>query len=310
MARNYLRVVLFGIAFCNSDYAQDAEESYRAGTRAFEARDVPAAVAAFRKSLELRPDFAPAWKALGVVLASQADFEGAENAFRNACERQPGLADACLYQGRTLYLLNRFQPAVDVLRPVIQREKENSEAWRLLALSLEGLGEIPLAGNAFRNAVRFTRGASPNEDPGIDYGVYLFRQGRAEEALAPLDAAVKRHADSFRAHLELGCVQLALDRLEDAASHLERAIALDPRAARATCCSEKSTRGKAASGKAASRCAWERWENRPPCAARRPASLARYVTKGRADIRRQVGGSRSCDSAARSISSRRYAARV
>jgi len=129
--------------------------------------------------------------------------------------------------------LNRFNPAANTLRQVLQREKENAEAWRLLALSLEALGETAPAGDAFRQAVRFNRGASPNEDPGIDYGVYLFRQGRAEEAIAPLDAATRRHPDSARAQLELGCVQLALDRLDQAALHLEQAIALDPRGARA-----------------------------------------------------------------------------
>ena len=232
-ARNNLAVVLLGVAFSGHIWGQDAEEFYRHGTRSFASQDAPAAIAAFRKSLELRPDFAPAWKALGVVFASQGDFENAEYAFRNACERQSRLADACLYQGRTLYLLNRFEPAVKVLQAVIQREKENAEAWRLLALSLEGLGEIPAAGDAFRQAVRFNRGASPNEDPGIDYGVYLFRQGKADEALIPLDAAVKRHDDSFRAHLELGCVLLALDRVTEAASHLERAIVLDRRVTRA-----------------------------------------------------------------------------
>ncbi|MEO8367626.1 MAG: tetratricopeptide repeat protein [Candidatus Solibacter sp.] len=232
-ARNYLIVVHLTFVYCAVIYAQNAEDFFRQGSRSFVAQDRPAAIAAFRKSLELRPDFAPAWKALGVVFASQGDFDNAEDSFRNACERQPALADACLYHGRTLYLLNRFQPAVNVLRPVLQREKENAEAWRLLALSLEALGEITPAGDAFRQSVRFNRGASPNEDPGIDYGVYLFRQGRAEEAIVPLDAAARRHPDSFRAQLELGCVQLALDRLDEAASHLQRAVTLDPRGARA-----------------------------------------------------------------------------
>ena len=231
--RNCAIGVHLSVVFSLALHAQDAEEFFRQGSRSFAAQDRPAAISAFRNSLKLRPDFGPAWKALGVVFASQGDFENAEDSFRNACERQPRLADACLYHGRALYLLNRFQPAVEVLRHVLQREKDNSEAWRLLALSLEALGETPAAGDAFRQAVRYNRGASPNEDPGIDYGVYLFRQGRAEEAIVPLSDAVGRHPDSSRAHLELGCVQLALDRLALAAAHLERAVGLDPRGARA-----------------------------------------------------------------------------
>ena len=214
-------------------WPQDADEFFRRGERFFDEHQLEAAIAAFQRSVELRPAYAPAWKALGVVYASRGEFERAETPFRNACERQPSLPDACLYYGRTLYLLNRFQPAIDVLRRTIQKERENGEAYRLLALSLEALGQAAEAGDAFRRAVRLNRGAAPNEDPGIDYAVFLFRQGRAEDAIDPLEGTLKRHPDAARAHLELGCIQLALDHLEEAAAHLERALALDPRSGRA-----------------------------------------------------------------------------
>ena len=62
--------------------------------------------------------------------------------------------------------------------------------------------------------------------------VFLFRQGRAEEAVAPLENSLKRYPQASRAHLELGCVLLALDRLPDAEQHLERAVSLDPQSGR------------------------------------------------------------------------------
>ena len=214
-------------------WSQDAEELFREGGRLFAERQTDAAIAAFQRSVTLRPGYAAAWKALGVAFASRGEFDRAETPFFNACERQPSLPDACLYYGRTLYLLNRFRPAIDALRPIIQKERENAEAYRLLALSLEALGQAAEAGDAFRQAVRFNRGSAPNEDPGIDYGVFLFRQGRAEDAIAPLESALKRHPDAARAHLELGCIQLAMDHLAEAAAHLERALALETHNARA-----------------------------------------------------------------------------
>jgi Flp pilus assembly protein TadD len=213
--------------------AQDAEDYFRRGSKLFSDHQADAALNAFRQSVHLRPDYAAAWKAIGVILASRGDYESAQTAFRNACERQPSLPDACLYYGRTLYLLNRFQPAIDVLRRTTQAETRNAEAFRLLGLSLEGAGDTVAAGDVFRQALRLPVRGSADEDPGIDYGVYLFRQGRAEQALAPLEDALKRHPNAGRAHLELGCVLLALDRVDDAASHLERAVALDPASARA-----------------------------------------------------------------------------
>ena len=229
---NYSKLALF-LSLPALAWPQDAEQLYRQGERLFAERNFDDAIAAFQRSTELRPQYAPAWKALGVVFASRGDFESAEAPFRNACERQPSLSDACLYYGRTLYLLNRFQSALAVLHRTLQQEPRNAEAYRLLALSLEGLGKAAEAGDAFREALRLNRFSLPDEDPGIDYGVFLTRQGHPEQAIGPLEDALKRHPDSARGHLELGCTLLELDRLTDAADHLEKSIALDPRAARA-----------------------------------------------------------------------------
>jgi protein O-GlcNAc transferase len=236
--RNLHAVVILVPWFFPSVFSQNADDLFRQGGRFFTEHNLDAAIVAFQGSVALRPGYAPAWKALGVAYASRREFESAEIPFRNACERQPSLPDACLYYGRTLYLLNRFQPAIDVLRRTLQRrtlekDRESGEAYRLLALSHEALGQTAEAGDAFRQAVRLNRGSAPEEDPGIDYAVFLFRQGRAEDAIDPLESVLKRHPDAARAHLELGCIQLALDRLADAAVHLERSLALDPSAARA-----------------------------------------------------------------------------
>ena len=229
--RNLLSVVV-----CVSVFplvAQDAAELFRQGEQLFAEGRSDSAILALQRAVALRPAYAQAWKALGVVYASRQEFERAETPFRNACEREPSLPDACLYYGRTLYLLNRFQPAIDVLHPLLQRDPQNSEAWRLLALSLEALGQSAPAADAFRQSVRFHRASAANDDPGIDYAVFLFRQGQAEAAVAPLEAALKRHPGAARAYLELGCIELALDRLPQAAAHLERSLALSPDVARA-----------------------------------------------------------------------------
>jgi Flp pilus assembly protein TadD len=172
------------------------------------------------------------WKALGVSQAARGDYAAAEEPFHRACLLDPKLPDACLYFGRTLYLLDRFEQAVDVLRTARASDPRNPEIYRIEALSLEALGKTDEAGTAFRQAIGLDQNPPPNENPAIDYGVFLYRQGRTEAALEPLESAVRRHPGAARAQLELGCLLLALDRVEDAAAHLERAAALDPQGPR------------------------------------------------------------------------------
>jgi len=209
-------------------WSQDAEHYFQEGSNFLTQRQPDFALAAFRRAVELRPEHARAWKAIGVILASRMDYEGAEAAFRNACERQPALADGCLYHGRTLYLLNRFSGAIQVLRRTVRSDPNNAEGYRLLGLSLEGSGERADAATAFQQAMRLPFRGAADEDPGIDYGVFLFRQGQAEQALKPLEDVLQRHPNAGRAHLELGCVLLALDHLERASAQLEQAVALQP----------------------------------------------------------------------------------
>jgi Tfp pilus assembly protein PilF len=104
-----------------------------------------------------------------------------------------------------------------------------SKVERAAALNLEALGRPAEAERHFREAVRLHRGdARPNEDPRIDYGAFLLRQGRPEEALRPLQQAAAAPASSARANTELGRVFLELGKPDAAAVQLERAITLEP----------------------------------------------------------------------------------
>jgi Flp pilus assembly protein TadD len=208
--------------------ADDPVALYKDGLRLFSAGQPDAAITAFRKSLAIRPNDPATWKALGVVYASRNDYVQAEQPFHRACLLDAKLPDACLYYGRALYLLDHFDQSVSVLETLIRGDPQNGQAYRIEAMALEASGQIAAAESAFQQAIRLDTMPPLNEDPVIDYGVFLYRQGRSEAALDPLNAAVKRRPDSARAQLELGCVLLELDRVAEAAQHLQRATAADP----------------------------------------------------------------------------------
>jgi len=208
---------------------QDSPDVCRSGRRLFAQGQTIEAIDALWSCVSREPRNAGAWATLGAAHASRGDYEGAEKPFRIACELSPSLPDACLYYARTLYLLNRFAAALEVL----EKAPATNQTTRVRGLCLEALGRITDAEKAFLDAIRMSGAAPGDEDPAIDYGVFLFRQGRPGQALDPLETAIKRRPENARAHLELGAVLLALDRVSEAESQLQRAVALDPRSARA-----------------------------------------------------------------------------
>lgn len=181
-------------------------------------------------ALSQDPTPAAAWMALGMARAAEGNLEAALEPFRRACEMDPEHPDTCYYLGRNLFALNRHDLAVQPLETAL-RASTRASRWRVhraLARNFEVLGRADEAEAHFRESIRLRRGqASAGEDPRIDYGAFLFRQGRAAEALAPLEQAAASPG-SARAHAELGRVLLDLGRADAAAASLERAVAANP----------------------------------------------------------------------------------
>ena len=201
--------------------AQTPEQLYASGLKSFEQGRAEEAVAELERAVAARPKYAAAWKVLGVIMASQGDFPAAEPYFREACALDAKLPDACFYHGRSLYLVNRFREALAVMDTLpLERRR-----YRIQALCLDAMGRWSEAEPLYRKAIEVDTGA---EDPRVDYGVGLSRQGRADEAVEALKLAVQFGRQPRRAELELGRVFLQLERFHEARPHLEKAVALSP----------------------------------------------------------------------------------
>lgn len=100
---------------------------------------------------------------------------------------------------------------------------------RAIALNYVGLSSAAEAEQHLLEAIgsleRAPRGA---EDPRIDYGAFLFREGRTAEALRVIEPVARETPASPRAYLELGRVMLHMDRVAEAATCLQKAVELEP----------------------------------------------------------------------------------
>jgi len=207
-----------------------SEAHFYLGLVYFRSGRLPEAGPLLERAVKLSPGNAPAWKALGLVTANSGDLTGAVPPLSQACRLAPEDPDACYYLARNLYVLGRYDAAIEPFEKALAAAPEEmlSKVHRATALNFEALGRARDAERDFRQAVALRRpNGPPGEDPRIDYGAFLLRQGRAPEAVRPLEQAAGELSSSSRANMELGRVLLDLGRLEAAATRLEKAVRLD-----------------------------------------------------------------------------------
>ena len=207
-----------------------AEAHLYLGLAHFRAGRSAAARPPLERAAELAPANAQAWKLLGLVSTSAGDAESAAIALSKACDLAPRDDEACYYFARNLYALGRHEAARAPFEKALRAAPPSMSArvHRAVALNFAAMEAPAEAERHFVKAIQLAgRAAREAEDPRVDYGAFLFRQGRTEEALRPLQQAAQ-DAPSARAGLELGRVLLHLGKLDEAVVRLEKAVALEP----------------------------------------------------------------------------------
>jgi len=162
-------------------------------------------------------------KAAGVRAAQAKDYSRAAQYFGEACRMEPTLKDVCYYQGRALYYSNRFEDALGPLKQSIEAGESQARARSTMAECLEALGRAKDAEREYKFAA-----AEANPQYKVRWAVFLFRQGRADEAVAPLREALKISPDDFEANLEMGRVLFEGGKLLPALPFLQTALRAQP----------------------------------------------------------------------------------
>jgi Flp pilus assembly protein TadD len=214
-----------------SNHPDSGGAHFYLGVTRFRAGDSSAALVLLERAVSLTPSNWRAWKTIGIVTTSAGNLERAGQALGRACELAPGDEEACYFLARNLHITGQYEAARDPFEKALRaaRKQMLSRIHRAVALNFSALSMPVEAESHFRKAIQSTALAAPGgEDPNVDLGAFLFRQGRTEEALGPLEKAVQEAPASSRANTELGRVLLHTGRLEAAAARLERAVAIDP----------------------------------------------------------------------------------
>ncbi len=213
------------------EHPNSVEANFYLGLVHFRAGRSAAARPLLERAVSLSPANAQAWKMLGLATTSGGNYESALPALGKACELAQNDEEACYYFARVLFTLGRYEAAREPFEKALRAAPKEilPKVHRAVAMNFAALSLTTEAERHFVKAVQLNgRTARKDEDPRVDYGAFLFRQGRIEEALRPLEQAVRDVPSSARANVEWGRVLLHLDKPDAAAECLAKAVALEP----------------------------------------------------------------------------------
>jgi tetratricopeptide (TPR) repeat protein len=218
-----------------------------------------AAVAAWRRVLELGTEDSKAYMNLGVSLAATGRLDEAMESYRKAQGMDPADAEILMNYGVALAGAGRFEEAIGEYRKALEINTEYAEAHNNLGLALARRAKLAEAILHYRKALEVNPGlsavynnlgaalaqsgqpgeaveqfkkyveSSPDSVEGNTNLVRaLLQAGRAPEAVSHLEGILRQHPNSASVHNSLGVALVWAQRREEAIVHFQRALEIDP----------------------------------------------------------------------------------
>jgi len=244
----------------------DALKSFSEGLRLWSAGQHDQAVARYEEAVELDPDFASAYAALGTAYASyifnsrdkaRENFEAALDRLDRVGEHEinfiqaqyagflgrtedeidflqahlasyPDDVGAHYNLGTTYRELGDHERAIEAYREVLRIAPHNAGAMINLATCLVSVGDTEAAIESYRAAFEIQPGWQSSGNLNHEYGMSLVQLGRFEEAGEVFELRLGQPGANNRGHAHRSLGQLALyqGQFDTAATHFRDAVAL------------------------------------------------------------------------------------
>jgi eukaryotic-like serine/threonine-protein kinase len=186
------------------------------------------AIAAFQSSIQIDPQFAPAYAGLGQAHLqkknhSAEDVAQAREACSRAAELDKMLPDAEICLGMLLNETGEYDQAAQHLNRSIQLDDRREEPFRELARSYEGLRRLDDAEASLRRAIAL----QPQYWGGYKrLGKFYYDHGRSNEAIEEFKRVVTLAPGNFSNYSNLGGIYIMQGRYAEAVPMLEKSLSL------------------------------------------------------------------------------------
>jgi tetratricopeptide (TPR) repeat protein len=154
------------------------------------------------------PDEVNSFVMLAWAKWQQKDSKGAETVLKDACDRLPGSAQARRVLAGFYISQARFAEGESALRGALELDPKSGRAWL-------DLGRLQIRQGKKQEAEQSFRQLAALQGYRSWYGVFLFKNGRREEAGREFERVLRENPDDRQARLYLLITYRALDRSAD-----------------------------------------------------------------------------------------------
>ncbi|HEY9667146.1 MAG TPA: tetratricopeptide repeat protein [Coleofasciculaceae cyanobacterium] len=223
-------VLSFGIAatilIFNIVKSNNATELYSRGETLLELKRYDDALTAYNRAVELRPEYAEAWKGKGATLLALKQYEEARNAYDRAIQIQPDYWEAWLGRGNALDSLQQYKEAINSFDTALKSKPDSLEAWNNRGNVQIKLQQYSEAIASFDKAVELK---PDNSQAWYRRGWALHNLRRYEEAVKSYDKAVEYKPDSPETWYQRGNAFINLKKYQEAVESYDKAVQFQPK---------------------------------------------------------------------------------
>jgi predicted O-linked N-acetylglucosamine transferase (SPINDLY family) len=184
-----------------------------------------AAEEAYRKAIELRPDFADAINNLGMLMGGLGKLEEAIELFRRAIRLDPAEGRLHNNLGAALNRKGNFEDAAASFQKAVDLKPKYVEALSNLGTTLRLLGELKPAAKKFRAALKINDQYWPAH---VGLAETLKDLGLHKKALAEIDHALTLRGNFSQGHFLRSMILRDMQRYDESIDAVRHMLRLDP----------------------------------------------------------------------------------
>jgi tetratricopeptide (TPR) repeat protein len=186
--------------------------------------DPQAAVRDLGRAMVLAPQDVMIAVSMAEAKLKQNDLAGAEEVLKKASADSPKSADAAVFLGRFYGSHNRLADAEQQFNRALSIDRNNTTALQSLAELQDGSGRKQEAEQTYKRL-------SGLPDPAFKplHAIYLFQEGRRDEAIREFEALAKEDPDDREARTRLIAAYRAVQRTADVEKVLAAALKKNPK---------------------------------------------------------------------------------